>query len=77
MCYEWNALNPAIDNYDWNWDEGYVRYSFEEETTIYDGGTELFTYSGAPVIGTVLDMGPDGLSIVEATYDFGTISVPE
>jgi hypothetical protein len=76
MCYEWNALNPAIDNYNWNWDEGYVRYSFEEETTIYDGESELFTYSGAPVIGTVLDIGPDGLSIVEATYDFGTISFP-
>ncbi len=77
VCNEWNALLPAVPNYDWAWDEGYVRYAFEEITTVSDGETALWTFTGAPVIPTVVNLGADGLSLVEASYDFGTTSTVE
>lgn len=73
MCYEWNALLPALENYDWNWDEGYVRYVFEETTTVTVDGTPVWSFSGAPTIPTVVQLGQDGLSLVSASYDFGTV----
>lgn len=75
MCYEWNALLPVVKNY--VWDEGYVRYVFEQTTTIYgdSGNVELGEYTGAPVIPTILHLGADGLSLSNAPYDFGTVTM--
>ena len=56
------------------YDEGWARTNFAQTTACADLSMAAISYTGAPVIGRVLELTSNGLSILPMAYDFGTVT---